>query len=165
MMDNLFVIIKASIVQSWNTTHAGKVAHRHEEPLHVRSNVISICGLQRCSRVEPDIWPTGDQRLEMEIAIEFVQPAIYTTIARPQWIKTIRSQTYVFGKSPVLERIKNDQGFVSAVKKKVWSARFSECQKKRGEGGLRCCETDRCKIACEQNAQLRGRDRFCKPTT
>jgi len=74
-------------------------------------------------------------------------------------------QAYIFSKSPVLERIENDQGFISAVGKQGLISSVPNWPKPRDEDGLRCRATNRCKTACEQSAQLRGRDRFCKPTT
>jgi len=109
---------KSSAVRSHNTAHAKRITRGRGESLDVRSNIVSIRGLQRGSCVEPDIWSTSDQRLKGENNRARLTN-FYARTAEPKWIMMVRGglRAYIFSKSPVLERIENDQGFISAVGK------------------------------------------------
>ena len=56
-------------------------------------------------------------------------------MAEPKWVGTVWDGrwTYIFGKSPVLERIKNDQGFISAIEKQGQIRSIFQPAKQRGE--------------------------------
>jgi len=74
MMDNLFAIAgNPSITQSLNPASAKRTACPRGESSHVRSNIVSVRRLQRCSCIEPNIWRAGDQRLKREEIIGFDQ--------------------------------------------------------------------------------------------
>jgi len=65
MIDNLYTIPGAIVNHSTPyTVHTKRVARGRRESLHIRSDIVSVRSLQRCPSVEPNIWPTGDQRLK-----------------------------------------------------------------------------------------------------
>lgn len=119
MIDNLFAVAGAIVNSSIpviQPTRRRSRAVTAGNTLHVRSDIVSIRSLQGCPRIEPDIWPTSNQRLKGRNNRDR-STYCHARMVEPWWIMAVRGDllAYIFGKSPVLERIKNDQGFISAV--------------------------------------------------
>lgn len=86
--------------------------------LYARSNIVSVRSLQRCPCIETNVWPIDDQWLKGRKIRSLASSRLREGQSATFW-------TNIFGEPPVLERIKNDQGFISAVESETTLVLFS----------------------------------------
>jgi hypothetical protein len=160
MMDSLFKITENC--QSFNrmdTLHGTMAARCCWERWHVRSDIVPVRGLQRCPCVEPKIRTTGGQWLEKEEMIEPAQQPRPLQERAGSRLLMVASDVHFWRTSSLLACRE-----LPGVHLHCRKIRRHEFSKRKDKDGFWCDGTHRCKTACEQSAQLRGRDRFCKPT-